>query len=84
MQTLITGLVVIFGLVLASFGLGRSRGKNAAEIKAEAARVSEQAEESEKHIEVLKNAVDVQQDVNKQPDSAVAERLRQKWLREGD
>ncbi|MFK3934031.1 hypothetical protein ACI2JB_10585 [Pantoea agglomerans] len=84
MQAILTGLVVVVGLVLAAFGLGRSRGKNAAETTAEAERASVQAEESEKHIEVLKNAVDVQQDINTLPDAAVSERLRERWRREGD
>jgi len=84
MQTLLTGLVVVVGLVLAAFGLGRSRGKNAAETTAAAERASLQAEESEKHIEVLQNAIDVQQDINGLPDAAVSERLRERWRREGD
>lgn len=84
MQTLLTVLAVIAGLVVAAFGLGRSSGKKEAEIKASAERASVQAEESEKHIEVLKNAVDVQQDINSQPDAAVSEQLRERWRREGD
>lgn len=84
MQTLLTVLAVIVGLVVAAFGLGRSRGKNSAENIAAAERASEQAEASTKHIEVLKNAVDVQQDINSLPDAAVSERLRERWRREGD
>lgn len=84
MQTLLTVLAVIAGLVVAAFGLGRSRGKKAAETTASAERASEQAEASAKHIEVLKNAVDVQQDINSLPDVAVSERLRERWRREGD
>lgn len=84
MQTLLTGLVVVVGLVLAAFGLGRTRGKSTAETKAAAERATVRAEEAEKHVEVLKNAVDVQQDINRLPDSAVSERLRERWRREGD
>ncbi|WP_061062206.1 hypothetical protein [Pantoea vagans] len=84
MQTLLTVLVIIAGLLVAAFGLGRSRGKNAIENIAAAERASEQAEASTKHIEVLKHAVDVQQDVNTMPDAAVSERLRERWWREGD
>ncbi|MGC1054564.1 hypothetical protein WKH14_19805 [Pantoea agglomerans] len=84
MQTLLTVLAVIAGLVVAAFGLGRSRGKKAAETTASAERASVQAEQSEKHIEVLKNAVDVQQDINRLPDDAVSEQLRERWRREGD
>lgn len=84
MQTLLTGLVVVVGLVLAAFGLGRTRGKSAAQTKAAAERASEQAEASAKHIEVLKNAVDVQQVINSLPDAAVSERLRERWRREGN
>lgn len=84
MQTLLTVLAIIAGLVVAAFGLGRSKGKNAAENIAASERASEQAEASAKHIEVLKNAVDVQQDINNLPDAAVSERLRERWRREGD
>ncbi len=84
MQTLLTVLAVIAGLVVAAFSLGRSRGKNAAESTAAAERASVQAEESEKHIGVLKNAVNIQQDINSLPDAAVSERLRERWRREGD
>ena len=84
MQTLITALAVIVGLVVAAFGLGRTRGKSAAETTAAAERASVQAEESEKHIEVLKNAVDIQQEINSLPDAVVSERLRQRWRREDE
>lgn len=84
MQTLLTVLAIIAGLVVSAFGLGRSRGKKAAETTAAAERASVKAEESEKHIEVLKNAVDVQQGINSLPDAAVSERLRERWRREGN
>lgn len=84
MQTLFTGLAVIAGLVVTAFGLGRSTGKKTAETTAAAERASVQAEESEKHVEVLKNAFEVQQDINSQPDAAVSERLRERWRREGE
>lgn len=84
MQTLLTVLAIIAGLVVAAFGLGRSRGKKAAETTASAERASVQAEESEKHVEVLKNAVEVQQNINGQPDAAVSKRLRERWRRQGD
>ena len=84
MQTLITLLAIIAGLVVAAFGLGRRRGKNSAENIAAAERASVQAKDSEKHIEVLKNAVDVQQDISSLPDAAVSERLRERWRREDD
>jgi len=84
MQTLLTVLAVIAGLVVAAFGLGRSRGKKAAETTVAAERASERAKASEKHIEVLKNAVDVQQDISSQSDAAISERLRERWRREGD
>lgn len=82
MQTLFTVLAVIAGLVVVAFGLGRNRGKKAAETTASDEQASVQAEESEKNIEVLKNAVDVQQDINSLPDAAVSERLRERWRRQ--
>lgn len=84
MQTLLTVLAVIAGLVVAAFKLGRSRGKKAAETTASAELASVQAEESKKHVEVLKNAVEVQQNINGQSDAAVSERLRERWRRQGD
>ncbi|WP_411555770.1 hypothetical protein ACLIN0_11875 [Pantoea agglomerans] len=84
MQTLFTVLAVIAGLVVAAFGLGRNRGQKAAENIAVAERASEQAEASTKHIEVLKNAVEVQQNISSQSDAAVSERLRERWRRQGD
>lgn len=84
MQTLLTVLAFIAGLVVAAYRLGCNRGKNAAETSAVAERAAVKAEESEKHIEVLKNAVDVQQNINGLPDAAVSERLRERWRREGD
>lgn len=84
MQTLLTVLAVIAGLVVAAFGLGRSSGKKAAETTSTVGRASVQAEASEKNIKVLKNAVDVQQDINSQPDAVVSERLRERWRRESD
>jgi len=84
MQTILTVLAIIAGLVVAAFGLGRNRGKNVAETTAAAERASEKAEALEKHIEVLKNAVDVQQDINSQSDATVSERLREQWRRQGD
>lgn len=84
MQTLLTVLAIIAGLVVSAFGLGRSRGKKATESTAAAERASVQAEESEKHVEVLKNAVEVQQNINGQPDATVSVRLRERWRREGD
>lgn len=72
MQTLLTALVVVVGLMVTAFGLSRGRGKNAAESRSVAERASIEAEALEKHIEVLKNAVDVQQDINNLPDAVVS------------
>lgn len=83
MQRLLTALTIIAGLLLAAFGLGRNRGKNAAETKSAAEQASIQTEESQKHIEAIKNAVDAHQDVNSQSDADVSERLRQQWRRQG-
>ena len=74
MQTFLTALVVV-GFLVTAFGLGRSRGKNAAKPRAVDERASLETEALEKYGEVLKNAVDVQHDVNSLPYAAVSERL---------
>ncbi|MFN2046971.1 hypothetical protein ACKVM6_05595 [Pantoea agglomerans] len=84
MQTLLTAVVVVAGLLVTAFGLARSRGQNAAESRAAAERASVEAVALKKHIEVLKNAVDVQQKINIQSDAAVSKRLWERWRREGD
>lgn len=84
MQTLLTALLVVAGLLVTAFGLGWNRGKNTAESRAAAKRASLEVETLEKHIEVLKNAVDVQQDINSLPDAAVSERLRERWRRQSN
>ena len=80
MSNLLTALLVFVGLLLAAAGLGRRGGKNKAETEAAVERATENAAAAEKRNEVLKNAIDVQQDIARQPDSSVRERLR-RWQR---
>lgn len=79
METIIGGLVVIIGALAAAFGIGRAKGKSAAEADATAERNAECTAASEKRKEVLKNAIDVQQNVARQSDSDVDRQLHEKW-----
>ncbi|ASE41974.1 hypothetical protein CEP69_03860 [Citrobacter braakii] len=86
------GLEMIIGLVVAvlaaiagAFGLGKSRGTNIAEAKADQQRTDERAAATEviaeRRIETTKGARDVQQTVNHLPDDDVDRELRGKFTR---
>lgn len=86
------GLEMIIGLVVAvlaaiagAFGLGKSRGTNIAEAKADQQRTDERAGATEviaeRRIETTKGARDVQQTVNHLPDDDVDRELRGKFTR---
>jgi Tfp pilus assembly protein FimT len=86
------GLEMIIGLAVAvlaaiagAFGLGKSRGTNIAETKADQQRTEERASATEavaeRRIETTKGARDVQQTVNHLPDDNVDRELRAKFIR---
>ena len=88
------GLEMIIGLVVAAlaaiagaFGLGKSRGTNIAETKADQQRTEERAAATEavaeRRVEVTKEASNVQQTVNHMPDDDVDRELRDTWKRPG-
>ena len=88
------GLEMIFGLAVAvlvaiagAFGLGKSRGTNIAETKADQQRTGERAAATEavaeRRVEATKEASNVQQTVNHMPDDDVDCELRESWKRPG-
>ncbi|EPQ1146864.1 hypothetical protein I5498_11855 [Citrobacter amalonaticus] len=88
------GLEMIIGLVVAvlaaiagAFGLGKSRGTNIAETKANQQRTEERAAATEavaeRRVETTKGAWDVQQNVSHLPDDDVDHELRDTWKRPG-
>ncbi|AUT97512.1 hypothetical protein MC47_020395 [Citrobacter freundii] len=88
------GLEMIIGMVVAvlaaiagAFGLGKSRGNNIAETKADKQRTEERAAATEavaeRRVETTKGARDVQQTVNHLPDDDVDRELRDSWKRPG-
>lgn len=79
MGAIIGSVLGILALLAGVFGWGRSKGKSAAELKATNEKSAEVAAAAEQRNEVLKNAVEVQQNINNSTDSAVDQRLREKW-----
>ncbi|EKY6683442.1 hypothetical protein QFM28_000771 [Escherichia coli] len=88
------GLEMIIGLVVAvlaaiagAFGLGKSRGTNIAETKADQQRTEERATATEavaeRRVETTKEASNVQQSVNHMLGDDVDRELRNNWTRPG-
>ncbi|MEB8063600.1 hypothetical protein [Citrobacter braakii] len=88
------GLEMIIGLIVAAlaaiagaFGLGKSRGTNIAETKADQQRTEERAAATEavaeRRVETTKGAMDVQQTVSHMSDNVVDRELRNNWTRKG-
>ena len=88
------GLEMIIGLAVAvlaaiagAFGLGKSRGTNIAETKADQQRTEERAAATEavaeRRVEATKEASNVQQTVSHMPDDDVDRELRANWTRKG-
>lgn len=86
------GMEIILGIVIAvlaavagAFGLGKSRGTNIAETKANQQRTEERAAATEavaeRRVETTKGARDVQQTVNHLPDDDVDRELRERYTR---
>ncbi|HDP9280792.1 TPA: hypothetical protein P7Q24_001418 [Escherichia coli] len=88
------GLEMIIGLAVAvlaaiagAFGLGKSRGTNIAETKADQQRTEERATATEavaeRRVETTKEASNVQQSVNHMLSDDVDRELRNNWTRPG-
>ncbi len=88
------GLEMIIGLAVAvlaaiagAFGLGKSRGTNIAETKADQQRTEERATATEavaeRQVETTKEASNVQQSVNHMLGDDVDRELRNNWTRPG-
>ena len=88
------GLEMILGLAVAvlaaiagAFGIGKSRGTNQAEAKADKQRTEERAAATEavaeRRVKVTKEASNVQQTVNHMPDDDVDRELHNDWTRPG-
>ena len=88
------GLEMIIGLAVAvlaaiagAFGLGKSRGTNIAETKADQQRTQERATATEavaeRRVETTKEASNVQQSVNHMLGDDVDRELRNNWTRPG-
>ena len=88
------GLEMIIGLAVAvlaaiagAFGLGKSRGTNIAETKADQQRTEERATATEavaeRRVETTKEASNVQQSVNHMLGDDVDRELRGNWTRKG-
>ncbi|AUO43078.1 hypothetical protein ACXY9Q_13540 [Escherichia coli] len=88
------GLEMIIGLAVAvlaaiagAFGLGKSRGTNIAETKADQQRTEERATATEavaeRRVETTKEASNVQQSVNHMLGDDVDRELRNNWTRPG-
>lgn len=86
------GMEIILGIAIAvlaavagAFGLGKSRGTNIAETKANQQRTEERAAATEavaeRRVETTKGARDVQQTVSHLPDDDVDRELREKFTR---
>ena len=77
--------VAVLAAIAGAFGLGKSRGTNIAEAKADQQRTEERAAATEavaeRRVETTKGARDVQQTVNHLPDDDVDRELREKFTR---
>lgn len=83
LETVIGGLVALVGLVFAAFGIGHRRGSKATEQHQAAKDLAASVATAEKRLETIKNANEMQQDVNALSDGDVDKRLRERWTRPG-
>lgn len=85
---MIIGLAVaVLAAIAGAFGLGKSRGTNIAETKADQQRTEERATATEavaeRRVETTKEASNVQQSVNHMLGDDVDRELRNNWTRPG-
>ena len=85
METILGIVIAVLAAIAGAFGLGKSRGTNIAETKANQQRTEERAAATEavaeRRVETTKGARDVQQTVNHLPDDDFDRELREKFTR---
>lgn len=78
-----TAVVALGGIIFGAFGLGNSKGKSTAETAAKVEKVEAETAAvksiAERQTTVTTEAKNVQENVNRMPDSAVDDKLREKW-----
>jgi uncharacterized protein YpuA (DUF1002 family) len=70
--------IAVLSAIAAFYFRGRSAGKAVEQKKA----TERDLVEAQKHAETIRETVDVQAEVNRLPDSAVRQQLRDKWTRD--
>ncbi|HAV1976476.1 TPA: hypothetical protein JG987_003912 [Enterobacter hormaechei subsp. steigerwaltii] len=87
LKSLLAAIGVAILMVLGAFGVGRFRGREQAEEKADRQRTEENAAATEavaeRRVEATKEASNVQQTVNHMPGDDVDRELRANWTRKG-
>ncbi|MGU3799451.1 hypothetical protein [Enterobacter hormaechei] len=87
LKSVLAAIGVAILMVLGSFGVGRFRGREQAEEKADQQRTEDNAAATvaaaERRVEATKEASNVQQTVNHMPGDVVDRELRDNWTRKG-
>ncbi|WP_407213650.1 hypothetical protein [Enterobacter hormaechei] len=87
LKSLLAAIGVAILMVLGAFGVGRFRGREQAEEKADRQRTEEKTAAiksvAERRVEATKEASNVQQTVNHMPSDDVDRELRDNWTRKG-
>ena len=87
LKSVLAAIGVAILMVLGAFGLGRFRGREQAEEKADRQRTEDNAAAmvaaAERRVEATKEASNVQQNVNHMPGDDVDIELRDNWTRKG-
>lgn len=87
LKSVLAAIGVAILMVLGAFGVGRFRGRELAEEKADRQRTQEKASAiesaAERRVEATKEASNVQQTVNHMPGDDVDRELRDNWTRKG-
>ena len=87
LEMIIGRAVAVLAAIAGAFGLGKSRGTNIAETKADQQRTEERATATEavaeRRVETTKEASNVQQSVNHMLGDDVDRELRNNWTRPG-
>lgn len=85
LKSVMAAIGIAILMVLGAFGLGRFRGREQAEEKADRQRIEEKAavieSVAERRVKATKEASNVQQSVKRMPDDDVDRELRDTWKR---